>query len=150
MMKHRVESQAKKGKPEKREMTEFEKSAREKNRWDNIGEIATLGIGKEEIECVEPAQDVPQKCKVPMTFIAQHKSRPKRHKNLITQKIMAMVDTGQNIKEGVIISKQLCKRLGLLEFLEHAKNTSVSTASKGAGLKIIGKVKKRGFDFFFQ
>ena len=62
-----------------------------------------------------------------------------------------MIDTGQNIREGVLISKQLCKKLGLMESLEKmGKETSIGTTAKGAGLKIVGRVKKGDLIFSFN
>ncbi|MDH5679891.1 MAG: reverse transcriptase family protein, partial [Nitrospinota bacterium] len=120
--------------------------------WSGREEIATIGLEKMEVESLEPAQEVPRKCRVPVTFTAIKKSGSKvNNKNFLVQKIQAMIDSGQNIREGILISKQLCKKLGLLESLEKmGKETSIGTAAKGTGLKIVGKVKKGDLIFSFN
>ena len=45
--------------------------------WSAREEIATLGLEETEVESVEPAQEVPRKCRVLVTFTAIKKSGSK-------------------------------------------------------------------------
>ena len=56
------------------------------------------------------------------------------------RRIPALVDTGQNVKEGVILSMAFCTEIGLASEILPNSGVAVSCADRRAKLKVVGRL----------
>ena len=65
------------------------------------------------------------------------------------RQISALGDTGQNVREGVIISKALCTKLGLASEILPNTGIPLGCANPGTKLKVAGRLARGAFRLKF-
>ena len=57
-------------------------------------------------------------------------------------RLPALLDTGQNVREGVIFSKDFCEQLGLLSAVVQNSSVPLKCAVPKSKVKVLGRLRK--------
>ena len=94
-------------------------------------------LENEERSCVEvgPATETPRPFNTLVEVAACH------GKNSYFR-LPALLDTGQNVREGVIFSKDFCEQLGLLSAVVQNSSVPLKCAVPKSKVKVLGRLRK--------